>query len=148
RGLTRARGATHADRFPEGRAHERLLRRGEDRNVSDSAPIETPDATAAEVAQLIVETSALLRGAQDIDKLLVAWLRATHRFLGAETSCIATRNPGEAEARIRASQPREATWERAQLTALAGAEDTPIPLGMISARIERRGRWWGAIVAR
>lgn len=116
--------------------------------MSESAPIETPEASAAEVAQLIVETAALLRGAQDIDKVLVAWLRATHRFLGAEASCIVTRNAGDADARVRASQPREATWDRAQLAALAGAEDTPIPLGMISARIERRGRWWGAIVAR
>jgi len=116
--------------------------------VSDSAAADAPDATAAEVAQLIVETGALLRGALDVDKVLVAWLRATHRFLGAEASCIVTRNPGEAEARIRASQPREATWDKAQLTALAGAEETPIPLGMISARLERRGRWWGAVVAR
>jgi len=116
--------------------------------VSDSAPLETPEATAAEVAQLLVETSALLRGAQDVDKVLVSWLRATHRFLGSEASCIVTRNPGAADAHLRASQPREATWDRAQLAALAGAEDTPIPLGMISARIERRGRWWGAIVAR
>ena len=116
--------------------------------MSEPTPLDAPEATAAEVAHLIVETSALLRGAQDIDKVLVAWLRATHRFLGADASCIATRNPGDSDARLRAVQPRDATWDRRMLTALAGAEDTTIPLGMISARIERRGRWWGAIVAR
>lgn len=116
--------------------------------MSDRAPMDATEATPAEVAQLLVETGALLRGAQDVDKVLVAWLRATHRFLGAEASCIVSRNPGEEAADVRAAQPREAAWDAAQLAALAGAEDTSLPLGLIAAHIDRRGRRWGAIVAR
>ena len=47
--------------------------------MSDSVPLETPEATAAEVAQLLVETSALLRGAQDVDKVC-GWLLRERRY--------------------------------------------------------------------
>jgi len=114
----------------------------------DGARADAPEATSAEVAQLIVETSALLRGAQDVDKVLAAWLRATHRFLGAEASCVVTRLPGDGTVRLRAAQPREAEWDLRLLAALAGADGAAIPLGHLGARIERRGRTWGAIVAR
>jgi signal transduction histidine kinase len=115
---------------------------------AEAAGAASPEATSAEVAQLIVETSALLRGAQESRKILIAWLRATHRLLGAEASCVVTRFPGDPTVRVRASQPREAEWDLRLLGALAGAEDAPIPLGYLGARIERRGRAWGAIVAR
>jgi len=116
--------------------------------MTDGSRMETPEATSAEVAQLIVETSALLRGAQDVDKVLAAWLRATHRFLAAEASCVVTRHPGEHGPRLRVTLPREAEWDPRLLAAVSGEDDTPIPLGVLGARIERRGRTWGAIVAR
>src|SRR5882672_4553912 len=114
----------------------------------DGSRMEAPEATAAEVAQLIVETSALLRGTSDVDKVLLTWLRATHRFLGAEASCVVTLHLGETVARVRTSVPREAEWDPKLLAALAGAEDAHLPLGLLTTRLERRGRDWGAIVAR
>lgn len=116
--------------------------------MTEGARLPAIEAAAAEVAQLIVETSALLRGAMDVDKVLVGWLRATHRFLGAEATCVVTRLPGDSAVKVRVSQPREAEWDTSLLAGLAGAEGTTIPLGYLGARIERRGRAWAAMVAR
>jgi hypothetical protein len=88
-----------------------------------SAGAAPDEATPAEVAQLIVETSALLRGARESRKVLTAWLRGTHRLLGAEAVCVVTRFPGDPAVHVRVSQPREAEWDPRLLGALAGAED-------------------------
>ncbi len=116
--------------------------------MTDASRAGPAEATAAEVAQLIVETNALLRGAQDSAKILATWLRVTRSFLGADAACVATRNPSEAEPRIRVSQPHEAAWDPRVLASVLGVEEGRVPLGLLAARIERRGRGWGAIVAR
>jgi len=115
--------------------------------VSDGRGTEFSEITA-ELAQVIVETSALLRGARDLDKILHPWLRATLKLIGADAVCVATLRPGAPLARLRAAQPREDGWDTKLLTDLAGGEDPPIPLGVLSARLERRSRHWGALVAR
>jgi signal transduction histidine kinase len=102
----------------------------------------------ADVFQLIVQTSALVRGARDVDKALLAFLRATHRFLGADSSCIVVRLAGDAEVRLRLSVPREEVWDRDLLHALVTPGETRSPLGVMSARIERRDRDWGVLVVR
>jgi signal transduction histidine kinase len=117
--------------------------------VSDGARAGATELQAqAEVAQLIVQTSALVRGARDVDKVLLAFLRATHRFLNAEASCIAVRHPGRADAELRLSLPREEAWDRDLLQSLTSSGEARVPLGVLSARLERRGRDWGVVVMR
>jgi signal transduction histidine kinase len=105
-------------------------------------------AAPAHVFELIVQLAALLREARDPDKILRACLRELHPFLGADASCVAARDPDTRAVRVRARQPADAAWNEALLGALLDDPSAHTPLGVLSARIERRGRDWGAIVVR
>src|SRR6267142_1036619 len=98
--------------------------------------------------QLIVQTSALLKDTRDPDKVLQVYLRACQPLFGADAVCAAVTERGKDEPRILISSPREADWNAPLLHALVRGMGTEIPLGTLSARVERRGRPWGALVLR
>ncbi len=105
-------------------------------------------AKAHDEFQLIVQTSALLRDTREPDKVLQVYLRACHELLQSDAGCVAVIERGSDEPRTLLSIPHDAVWEAPLIRAFAHGEGTEVPLGTLSARIERRGRPWAALVLR
>jgi signal transduction histidine kinase len=126
---------------------------GEETATPNSAPPVPPDRGDhspgdIDVFRLIVQTSARLRQTRDPEKVLQVYLRSFLVAWKADAACVAAAEPGRREASPVLSLPRDVAWDPSMLTALALGARSAVPLGMMSARIERRGRPWGAIVFR
>ncbi|NOT32775.1 MAG: hypothetical protein HOP12_01260 [Candidatus Eisenbacteria bacterium] len=107
-----------------------------------------PEPHEPDVFQVLVQVGALLRDTGDPDKIVRAFVRAAHLLLGADATCVVSRTGEDFGTRLRVSQPLDANWDLPQLDGLLGEDDVRAPLGLMTSRIERRGRDWGLLAVR
>jgi signal transduction histidine kinase len=98
--------------------------------------------------RLLVAFAGQFHETTDGDKLTRAALRTGMELLGATEGCLAILSPGQRQAEIPFSVPREANWDRDLFTSFIRGGENRIPGELALGRLRRRGRMWGVLAVR
>src|SRR6187401_1090674 len=114
-----------------------------------SAGTRMNELTLADEYQLIVQTNSILRkrDTREPEKVMQVYLRACMDFLRADGGCIISAEV-DRPTEIVYTHPHDASWDLPLLHDLARGTAGEIPHGTLAARLQRRGRSWGALVLR
>lgn len=105
--------------------------------------------TLGDEYQLIVQTNSVLRkrSTTEPEKVMQVYLRACMDHFRAGSGCIVSAEV-DRPTEIAYTLPQHSSWDLPLLHDLARGTAGEIPPGILAARLQRRGRSWGALVLR
>ena len=104
-----------------------------------------PAARELEFLKFLDTLGQYVRSTREPRKALTFALRESRTFLRAAGGCVAVAEPGDADARLLISMPRDEHWDLTHIGRFIRHSRPPVRSDVVLAPVRRRGAAWGAM---